>query len=62
MDADERAALSERIPLRQVAPPEWVASAICFLASDEAAYTTGACLDADGGYAMNGALQGIRYG
>jgi NAD(P)-dependent dehydrogenase (short-subunit alcohol dehydrogenase family) len=55
-------ALSERIPLRQVAPPEWVASAICFLASDEAAYTTGACLDADGGYAMNGALQGIRYG
>jgi NAD(P)-dependent dehydrogenase (short-subunit alcohol dehydrogenase family) len=54
-------ALAGRIPLREVAPPEWVASAICYLASDESVYTTGACLDVDGGYAMNGALPGIEY-
>jgi NAD(P)-dependent dehydrogenase (short-subunit alcohol dehydrogenase family) len=54
-------ALSMRIPLKNVAPPEWVASAICYLASDESRYTTGACLDVDGGYAMNGALPGIGY-
>jgi NAD(P)-dependent dehydrogenase (short-subunit alcohol dehydrogenase family) len=54
-------ALARRIPLREVAPPEWVASAICYLASDESVYTTGACLDVDGGYAMNGALPGSAY-
>jgi NAD(P)-dependent dehydrogenase (short-subunit alcohol dehydrogenase family) len=54
-------ALASRVPLREVAPPEWVASAICYLASDESVYTTGACLDVDGGYAMNGALPGIEY-
>jgi NAD(P)-dependent dehydrogenase (short-subunit alcohol dehydrogenase family) len=54
-------ALSERIPLGRVAPPETVASAICFLASDESSYTTGACLDVDGGYAMNGGLPGMEY-
>jgi NAD(P)-dependent dehydrogenase (short-subunit alcohol dehydrogenase family) len=55
------AALAGRIPLRKVAPPEWVANAICYLASDESVYTTGACLDVDGGYAMNGALPGTEY-
>jgi NAD(P)-dependent dehydrogenase (short-subunit alcohol dehydrogenase family) len=54
-------ALAGRVPLREVAPPEWVASAICYLASDESVYTTGACLDVDGGYAMNGGLPGISY-
>jgi NAD(P)-dependent dehydrogenase (short-subunit alcohol dehydrogenase family) len=54
-------ALAGRIPLREVAPPEWVASAVCYLASDESVYTTGACLDVDGGYAMNGALPGTEY-
>ena len=53
-------ALSERIPSGTVATPEWVANAICYLASDESVYTTGACLDVDGGYAMNGALPGIE--
>jgi NAD(P)-dependent dehydrogenase (short-subunit alcohol dehydrogenase family) len=38
-----------------------VASAICYLASDEACYTTGACLDVDGGYAMDGSLPGTAY-
>jgi len=53
-------ALTARVPLG-IAPPEWVASAICYLASDEACYTTGACLDVDGGYAMDGALPGNAY-
>lgn len=53
--------LKERIPLGEIAPPEWVASAICYLASEEARYTTGACIDVDGGYGMNGALPGMSY-
>ncbi|NUP46814.1 MAG: SDR family oxidoreductase [Catenulispora sp.] len=53
--------LMEKIPLGKIAPPEWVASAICYLASDEACYTTGACLDVDGGYAMDGSLPGRAY-
>ncbi|MFE4369776.1 SDR family NAD(P)-dependent oxidoreductase [Streptomyces sp. NPDC056835] len=53
--------LTAKIPLREIAPPEWVASAICYLASEEARYTTGACLDVDGGYAMDGSLPGAAY-
>ena len=53
--------LLAKIPLGKIAPPEWVASAICYLASDEACYTTGACLDVDGGYAMDGSLPGTAY-
>lgn len=55
------AALIDRVPLGMIAEPTWVASAICFLASDAACYTTGACLDVDGGYAMDGSLPGMRY-
>jgi NAD(P)-dependent dehydrogenase (short-subunit alcohol dehydrogenase family) len=54
-------ALGTRIPSGEIAPPEWIAAAICYLASEDAAYTTGACLDVDGGYAMNGALPDIAY-
>jgi NAD(P)-dependent dehydrogenase (short-subunit alcohol dehydrogenase family) len=53
--------LKAKIPLGMIAPPEWVASAICYVASDEACYTTGACLDVDGGYAMDGSLPGTAY-
>ena len=53
--------LEAKIPLGMIAPPEWVASAICYLASPEACYTTGACLDVDGGYAMDGSLPGTAY-
>ncbi|GAA2576337.1 SDR family oxidoreductase [Dactylosporangium fulvum] len=53
--------LQAKIPLGTIAPPEWVASAVCYLASDEACYTTGACLDVDGGYAMDGSLPGTAY-
>jgi NAD(P)-dependent dehydrogenase (short-subunit alcohol dehydrogenase family) len=54
-------ALAQRVPLGIVAEPDWVASAICYLASDEACYTTGACLDVDGGYSMDGSLPGLAY-
>jgi meso-butanediol dehydrogenase/(S,S)-butanediol dehydrogenase/diacetyl reductase len=37
------------IPMRRVGRPEEVASAILFLASDEASFITGAALVADGG-------------
>ncbi|GAA1288231.1 oxidoreductase [Planotetraspora silvatica] len=53
--------LKVKIPLGKIAPPEWVASAIAYLASEEACYTTGACLDVDGGYAMDGSLPGTTY-
>jgi NAD(P)-dependent dehydrogenase (short-subunit alcohol dehydrogenase family) len=55
------AALLDRIPLRKMAPPEWVANMICYLASDESAYTTGASIDVDGGYSMDGSLSGFAY-
>jgi NAD(P)-dependent dehydrogenase (short-subunit alcohol dehydrogenase family) len=53
--------LLAKIPLGIIASPDWVASAICYLASDDARYTTGACLDVDGGYAMDGSLPATAY-
>lgn len=38
-----------RIPLGRFTRPDDVASAVTFLASDEASYLTGVCLDVDGG-------------
>ena len=43
-----------RIPLGRVGTPEDIANAVLFLASDEAAYITGICLDVNGGIAMGG--------
>jgi 3-oxoacyl-[acyl-carrier protein] reductase len=40
---------SSRIPLGRLGTPEDVASAVCFLASDEAAYITGHVLSVNGG-------------
>jgi NAD(P)-dependent dehydrogenase (short-subunit alcohol dehydrogenase family) len=43
-----------RIPLGRVGSPDDVANAVLFLASDEAAYITGICLDVNGGITMGG--------
>jgi 3-oxoacyl-[acyl-carrier protein] reductase len=44
----------EQIPLGRVGEPDDIANAALFLASDEAAYITGICLDVNGGIAMGG--------
>ncbi len=41
-----------RIPLGRLGQPGDIANAILFLASDEASYITGICLDVNGGIAM----------
>ena len=46
VDADDIVRLT---PMRRFASPEEIASAIIFLASDEASYITGAVLAVDGG-------------
>ncbi|MFE6200361.1 3-oxoacyl-[acyl-carrier-protein] reductase [Streptomyces sp. NPDC057838] len=48
----QRAALLGRVPLGRSARPEEVAAAVRFLASEEAAYVTGAVLPVDGGMGM----------
>jgi 3-oxoacyl-[acyl-carrier protein] reductase len=48
--SDERMAeILKAIPLGRLAEPEEVANLVCFLASDEAAYITGASVDIHGG-------------
>jgi len=47
--ADDLAALVAAIPLRRLATPDDVASAVLFLASDEASFITGVTLPVDGG-------------
>lgn len=49
---DDRAALAARIPLGRFGRPEDVANAVCFLASEEASFITGATLDVNGGMLM----------
>jgi 3-oxoacyl-[acyl-carrier protein] reductase len=47
-----RAEWAAKIPLKRLGTPEDVASAVCFLASDEAAYITGHVLAVNGGMYM----------
>ena len=43
--------MTSRIPLARLGQPEEVASLICWLASDEMTFSTGACFDISGGRA-----------
>lgn len=52
-DAEKRAYLDKRIPLGRFGTPADVASVVAFLASDMAAYVTGASLLVDGGLFVN---------
>ncbi|MGP3562686.1 SDR family NAD(P)-dependent oxidoreductase [Geobacillus sp. BK01] len=46
------AALEKSIPFRRLAQPEDIAGAVCFFASDDAAYITGQTLSVSGGLTM----------
>ena len=54
-------ALFQRVPLQEIAQPEWIAAGAVFIASDEARYMTGQVLTLDGGYVMDGSLPGAKY-
>jgi NAD(P)-dependent dehydrogenase (short-subunit alcohol dehydrogenase family) len=54
-------ALFQRVPLREIAQPEWIAAGVVFLASEDARYMTGQVLTLDGGYVMDGSLPGAKY-
>ena len=49
---EDRAALCDETPLCRIGHPEEVASAIVFLASEDASFITGQCLGVDGGFAV----------
>ena len=49
VDDARLAEIIRTIPLGRLAAPEEVANLVCFLASDEAAYITGASVDIHGG-------------
>lgn len=52
LSEEVKAAGAAQIPLGRFATPEEIASAVCFLASDNAAYITGQVLCVDGGMCM----------
>ena len=52
LEESAREAMFSQIPLRRLGTTEDVASAVCFLASDEAAYITGHVLAVNGGMYM----------
>lgn len=52
LSEEQRAGIVEQVPLGRYAQPEEVAASVRFLASDEAAYITGAVIPVDGGLGM----------
>ena len=60
--AVKRATL-ERMAIKEIAVPEWIAPAAVFLASDDSRFMTGQHLTIDGGYVMDGSLpRGAVFG
>lgn len=51
-DKNTKERLISRIPMGRLAKPEEIAAAVCFFASEEASYITGAILDVNGGMYM----------
>ena len=49
-DPQQSQGMLARIPMKRFGKPEEIASAVVYLASDEASYTTGATLYIDGGW------------
>jgi NAD(P)-dependent dehydrogenase (short-subunit alcohol dehydrogenase family) len=49
---DARAVLAAQVPVGRIGTPDEVAAAVTFLASEAAAYVTGAVLPVDGGLGM----------
>ncbi len=52
LDQASKDNLMKSIPLQRLGKPEEIASLVCFLASEEAAYITGQTLNVDGGMVM----------
>ncbi len=52
LSPEQKAKLSERIPLGRLGTPDDVAAAVLYLASDQAAWVTGTTLHVNGGMAM----------
>ena len=52
LPADVLTAMAAQVPVARIGEPDEVAAAVTFLASDEAAYITGAVLPVDGGLGM----------
>ena len=49
---EQQSAITAQVPLGRVAQPDEIAQAIAFLASESAAYITGAVIPIDGGLGM----------
>jgi len=49
---EQRTAITSQVPLGRVAQPHEIAEAVKFLASESAAYITGAVIPVDGGLGM----------
>ncbi len=49
---EERERFAQQTPLRRIGRPEEIAAAVCFLASEEASFITGANLVVDGGWTI----------
>ena len=46
---EQRALLASKVPMGRLASPDEIAAVVCFLASDDASFVTGAVYDASGG-------------